>query len=448
MASTQRRTPWWRKLALACCSTLLVYIPVEIAFRYHESRNIAHGKYQISVIGEPLNDANSPGFLAQNKTVKFRIFSENHELCEEHTIVTNNLGFVSANSYEAAKPPGEFRIAAVGDSFTSCDNNDFPWPDLLERRLNANQELKAQLGVASFRVLNFGLSGAGFPQMLYNYVRCVERFNPDAVLVNYIEDDFRREPDTNLVEHIAAAAAHRKRDESPDRPAPDPKMDTIEFGGVKIAVQGARLGIPPDLHDPHIVPSRLFIISDEALAFDQERIQGIKTEIAGILLRERLWQSCYPHALARLFGVRFSLDDRRVAVSKLSRSNSAAVEQAAACLKMIHGRHPKLLVLHNPVYWELVPPVKEAKRTKQLREKLPELAVLDMKQLLPVDQDESEIIRWYQLPYDAHWSNKGAELYATAIERVLQQKLVDLMNGSSETPKETSPLAVNPGTTR
>ena len=69
---------------------------------------------------------------------------------------TNNFGLVSQRDYRPEKKPREYRIALIGDSLTACVTNDVPWGDLLEDRLNADENLKKALGVHSFTVLNFG----------------------------------------------------------------------------------------------------------------------------------------------------------------------------------------------------------------------------------------------------------------------------------------------------
>lgn len=440
-------TPTWRmKALLACLSTLCTYAVIEAAYRYEVSKKIAAGKYPITVISEDMSGARSRGLYTPNRTIRYRMFDADHALLKENRVVTNNFGFISGNDYRVEKPEGEFRIVAVGDSLTACETNDFPWTDVLERHLNADEALKKALRVTSFRVLNLGLSGSGFPCMTHNFVRYGEQFSPDLLVVNYIEDDFVREPDINANDHIKSAENFRRQDMQ-GKAAKVASSHTIQIGEAEIIVHGGRRGQHADIRDPTITPSRLFIIPDDKVALDKERVGAIKAEIAATLLRYRLWCTPYPFALARLFGREFTLEYNRYLESIRNPSNDASVTQAASFIAALHKRHPKVLCIQNPLQWELVP-FKEPTLTRLLREKLPEATIVEMAEYLPTEKGDAEITSWYNLPFDGHWSNKGAEVYAAAIHRAFQRLLPSYMENSSEKPPRSQTLSAKSGTTR
>lgn len=88
--------------------------------------------------------------------------------------------------FARAKPPGVFRIVAIGDSVTFGQPREpaASWPKALERELNA----RAAPGT-SFEVLNLGVTG-------YNGLQVAERlrvlglaFAPDLVLYGYVLND-------------------------------------------------------------------------------------------------------------------------------------------------------------------------------------------------------------------------------------------------------------------
>jgi hypothetical protein len=75
-----------------------------------------------------------------------------------------------------------------------------------------------------------------------------------------------------------------------------------------------------------------------------------------------------------------------------------------------------MIVLYHPTFEECL-----AKEPLPIgaeflkREK--DLGVEDMLNYLPLNQSEEEIKKWYNLPYDIHPSNYGADVYAQAVER-------------------------------
>ena len=79
------------------------------------------------------------------------------------------------------KPPGVYRVAVVGDSFTqSCEVDlDKTFTALAERDLN----LRTCCGAREVEVLNFGVSGYGTSQELLLLRHHVWKFNPDLVVL-------------------------------------------------------------------------------------------------------------------------------------------------------------------------------------------------------------------------------------------------------------------------
>lgn len=96
----------------------------------------------------------------------------------------NSAGFRD-REFARAKPPGVFRIVAVGDSVTfgKAKSPEGSWPKALERLLNERG------GSTRFEVLNLGVTG-------YNALQIAERlhtlglsYQPDLVLYGYVLND-------------------------------------------------------------------------------------------------------------------------------------------------------------------------------------------------------------------------------------------------------------------
>jgi hypothetical protein len=106
---------------------------------------------------------------------------------------TNSHGHASDNDYPVKKPAGEYRIAVLGDSFTSNEVNTIRWPDELEKELNSRREWRALVGGRRTRVINFGLSGIGFIQFELLARHELPAYEPDLVVVNFEVDDLSRD---------------------------------------------------------------------------------------------------------------------------------------------------------------------------------------------------------------------------------------------------------------
>jgi lysophospholipase L1-like esterase len=98
-------------------------------------------------------------------------------------IKTNRLGLRSNREYTRQKPPGVFRIAALGDSFTYglWVNNQDTWPAQLETLLNREQ----------FRceVFNTGIVGFTLADEYQLLKEKAIHYDPDLVLVAFYSND-------------------------------------------------------------------------------------------------------------------------------------------------------------------------------------------------------------------------------------------------------------------
>jgi hypothetical protein len=104
---------------------------------------------------------------------------------EEYRITEhiNSMG-IRGPEYSKYKPPGEYRILLLGDSFTEGYTVDFPdlCSEVLKRRLN-------QLGSGSYEVINTGTRGYSTDQELLALSTDGGTYNPDLiVLMFYIND--------------------------------------------------------------------------------------------------------------------------------------------------------------------------------------------------------------------------------------------------------------------
>lgn len=108
---------------------------------------------------------------------------------------TNNYGFLSSRDYviERDKDNPEYRIVIVGDSMTGNILAGIEqWPDLVEDLLNSSLDIAKHLNAKKVKVYNLGVPGAGFAAFWRLYNDYGRQFDPDLIIVNYIESDFPR----------------------------------------------------------------------------------------------------------------------------------------------------------------------------------------------------------------------------------------------------------------
>jgi GDSL-like lipase/acylhydrolase family protein len=85
------------------------------------------------------------------------------------------------------RPPGTFRILALGDSYTEGFQFDLNriWPGILEQRLNRRGES------LRYEVINAGRSAMGTGTELLNYRREGREYDADVVVLLFVPNDFR-----------------------------------------------------------------------------------------------------------------------------------------------------------------------------------------------------------------------------------------------------------------
>jgi hypothetical protein len=104
--------------------------------------------------------------------------------------VTNRWGFRDRDR-TLEKPPGDFRIALVGDSVVEGVHVN---PDQV---MNIQMEkLLAQQGYKNVEVMNFGIEGIGTTQELIMYKERIRQFHPDLVVLTVSDNDIMNNSST------------------------------------------------------------------------------------------------------------------------------------------------------------------------------------------------------------------------------------------------------------
>jgi len=233
------------------------------------------------------------------------------------TVKTNSHGLLSSNEYTVDRDSDnpEYRIAVLGDSFTGPTTSTYQWVDTIEEILNSSPEMKSAVQGKEFKVYNFGWIGGGFHTFWKEFDIGARKFDPDMVIVNYIEWDY-------------------------------PRSD------------GSHLSSVEDM-----------------------------------------------------------------------------VNHAETYMKKILDEHENVIVTLMPNYNDMIPNQHDAmsdyKRTTMLQAQYPKFQPILMKDLMPTYLGEKEILSWFNIPHDAHYSDRGGEIYARKISSLIAERITGKRLGFS-----------------
>jgi hypothetical protein len=274
---------------------------------------------------------------------------------------TNSYGHISNTEYPIAKPAKEYRIAAIGDSYTAGINDTVRWTDILEADLNGSPKWKAKVGGAFTRVINFGVDGFGMVQMSAMLTNYAMQFEPDLVVVNFI------------VEDILRPLTYRQA----------PSADSDELS----AYVRSRFLSHVDWLSP---------------------CPAVISETVG-----RLWDmNCALPLRADAF---------LAANPELRYERRDGLQHSATAVRAIQQAAPNAMFLQAPLVWELrKTPIPEwIGLVEDLQHMVPEFKVILMSPAFASIPYESLFI-----PRDGHYSDEGAIVYGHAVARELMSSFI------------------------
>src|ERR1051326_4515645 len=349
-----------KNLALLLASILVSYLALEAGWRtyyYYTRRN----QIVAALSGVPTDDSSAQcsiydpqmGYLYRPNVTgdvekPFRIHFH-----------INSWGHVSDDEYPLEKPANEYRIAAVGDSFTANINNTVRWPALLEERLNKNPEWLRFVHGKRTRVINLGRDGIGIVQMDKVLLLDGMRFSPDLVILSFPPDDMTRKP--YFRGYLPNMSAEQKDD------------------------------------------------------YVKERTSA--------MLKTLPWFTFYPEALAaltkgELLPSKLSASIQLVNEDRHYSDKDEAVAVDVKAIKTILSAVPNTLILLHPQHEDFkgVVPSHLVGVLPKLEKQLAGIHIEHMINRFPKFKDEAELNSWFNYPYDLHMSDKGLGLYAKCVE--------------------------------
>lgn len=180
--------------AVLSVSLLLSLIVAEAAYRVYLYRTISDQLLQfvqrtLQAGGISQFDPEAGYYYTPNTSyTDYLIFKDRFRI-NQYGFMANDL---DPAPYPVQKPKNEYRIVALGDSFTNGYQNYIRWPDFVQDYLNRSAQWRERVGGKYTRVLNFGMDGTGIVQWAKVYAARASRFEPDLVIVSFITDDIHR----------------------------------------------------------------------------------------------------------------------------------------------------------------------------------------------------------------------------------------------------------------
>jgi hypothetical protein len=334
-----------------------------------------------------------------NARVHLSMFGANNQFVRRSTVTVNNAGHLSPEDDFVEKPASEFRIAALGDSFTSCPSSDVSWPTLAEKVLNSDAELKQALGKKTFKFVNFGQDGTGFSQFERGDSHEAVRYQPDLVVLNFITDD------------ISRRFVYRNQVQ-------------VRHGELRYYVTVTSSSLPADLTNPVCAFARIVAVDPQRLspAWDLHDIRSdisanAVRSVSGFGLYSRLAIQQVSYKVGLVSKVEFDWDQTNPRYP----TQEAAVQASLAAIRTIASRHPRFLVLYHPSEKELLAHSTPAITENLLRRPGP-VKVVRMSEYLP-SGSESQIHSWFNAA-DGHPSDLGAQVYAEAVARRIHEYIL------------------------
>ena len=431
---------------LVAVSLLLGFLVVEAGYRgYLYYTYAVKGAYEVVTIDTRTGASGFgiPGSIEGKYPPNIEFtrtqYDKDDRVVARHKVRVNNLGWVSWYDYSRTKEADEFRIAIVGDSMTESENNEVPWPDVLQRKPNADLELRAAVGGARFSVLNLGMSGASMQLMANPLAVIARRFSPDLLITNFVLDDIARRHSDSF-------------ETVPDEPKTPPPVSSwrmkippdLVVDGVEVILH---CPYPPGkrpanaLADPKCGVNPVWYVPPRRV-IDGAELAKLKREVARRLLWSRVVLSLRPLALLELIGTPVIPRAQAAATetpttlaqpAPIMRSGreDEDVDIALRALRLNQRLHPNHLVTHNPVFYYYP----RDKRPVLLDRFLTLVAqegfdIVEMEDYMPVPRSEIERNRWFNLPHDGHWSDHGADLYGEAMREVIRKRIIAERNAA------------------
>ena len=463
-------------IALVVFSVLFSLIIIEVLYRgylyYSKTFDI---EYFYFVQGEPWLRRGIPEYLFPPNSVRdYLMYDREGNRVLSSRLRINRSGFRSEFEYSINKKPNEIRIAVIGDSFTVGSSSNISWVDELQKVINKTNTNKNYSFVTT---LNIGQPGASVSRMVSNYYKFAQIFQPDVIIANIIDSDLLRHQlsDEKLDKLQFTEAVNEKWQRKIE--APDFIIDEkVSFGegmsppltktlnSIKI-----HMSCPPGIKDvehDQCFPHASFYL-DPGVVPTGEDIKALGPWMIKKIMR-RLWLSPYPLSIFAAMGytptlnyttllgqfrqfeqklwvpfdIQINEDKRTEKAGETPGRHFDKIRRSARAMHILNNEESLLFVIYNPQAAHLISNSKD-RGMKEFKRLLNNIQIVDMRTYLEPffegKEKHVEAATWFNLPYDGHWSDKGARIYAKAVAKFVFEKILKKNSSIREPEPHRSP---------
>lgn len=413
--------------------TILLLIGVEYGYRSYAAFNHSTARFKIVLIDGlyHVEDAKKrtpdDGIYLPNRKVNRFGFDKDHTLLYHGTIETNAQGYRSIVDYPPPSGQRELRIAVLGDSMTASHLSDASWTDVALELLNNDRELLSRLNIDRIYIYNFGVMGAGFDTFAQVYFDHARRFDPDLVLVNFIEADFfRKELRIEAVTDIGLG-------EPLFRGTVDISTHKIDADAVIVCTS------QPVVLGRRDCKPEFLIKMDRQHFLDRKGVRDVKRQMSKKFIWAQLLRSTFPYSIAAALGEKFYLRNQNffdvfpIIIREIATNSDWAnrpnpneddlIARSSLALQKIQETAPNLVLIYNPLSEELLKGVLRSRLGQQLADRA-SLPIIHMAEALPDISNHANVRSWFHLPHDGHFNNEGIFAYGGAVYRVVRELLL------------------------
>ena len=448
-------------IALVVFSVLFSFIIVEVFYRgylyYSKTFDVIYFNF---LEGEPrLRRGNLEYLFPPNSVRNYFIYDQDGNRVLSSRLRINRSGFRSEFEYRIRKKPNELRIAVIGDSFTEGSSSNVSWVDELQKEINKTNTNKIYSFVTT---LNIGQGGASVSRMVNNYYKFAQIFQPDVIIANIIDSDlFRNQLSDDELDKLqfmeGVNEKWQRKIEAPDfiidekvifGEGMSPPL-TKTLNSIKI-----HMSCPPGIKDvehDQCFPHAFFYL-DPGVVPTKKDIKALGPWMIKKIMR-RLWLSPYPLSIFAAMGytptlnyttllgqfrefekklwvpfdVQINGDKRTEKPEETSGGHSDKIRRSARALHILNNEESQLFVIYNPQAAHLMSN-SEDRGMKEFKRLLNNMQIVDMRTYLEPffegKEKNAEASTWFNLPYDGHWSEKGARIYAKAVAKFVFEKIL------------------------
>ena len=348
------------------------------------------------------------------KFLRFRLFGIKAETLYDEIIPRNNLGLFSKFNYLQNPPRNVKKIMVLGGEQTASSVCRVSWPDCLQEIFN--QEGKTT------DVINLAWPDAG-PAHYYEYLEKEGlKFNPDLIVVNYVESDFYRNLKGASLSYLGQPVTNGQPCSYPLNQANGEA--TLYVSVVKGREKDFRLDSPfcvPSrpwgifIQDDHIKGSQDILDLQEKVVTDF--IQGAWSGLDAWLEHKKKLNPSFQPDFANLN----AHDVRQFDTPEEQKIDEMqCVKYVADCFSKIKTLNIPVIFLHNFHFYEME---MEWKLSQALEKSLPSLTIVDMRAVLEEDEKDKEFLKTlYMIPdMGEKWNQKGHAFYAKMVRKMIKK---------------------------